>query len=165
MTLADFTRADLVIPRLSGREVSSVLGELGPLLGRAGWVSDTTVLIREAMNRERKGGTAMEPGLALPHARLTGEATLGFALGRCEPPMAWGGGSVRSVRFVFLTVVPEADASRYLGLISGLARASKDLALLGDLGGAPDVEGILSVLRRVELRVGPAPDRIRGAAS
>jgi mannitol/fructose-specific phosphotransferase system IIA component (Ntr-type) len=151
MTLADFTRAGLVVPRMVGRDATSAIHELSLALQREGFVSDWLPFYHEALNREFLLSTDMEAGMAFPHARLAGLRELVFAFGRSDVPFAWGPGMTHPVRMVFLLAVPAA-ADNYLPLISGLARLSENSLVQDALRGATDSGGILAAFRKIELR-------------
>jgi len=158
MTLADFTSPDLIVPRLSGQDVASVIQELSQALQREKRVTDLLPFYHAALNREFMVSTGMEAGMAFPHARLPGLRDLCFALGRSEEPLSWGPRASRSVRLVFLMAVPATDSTQYLLLISGLARLTKEPGLLEKLHLADDAGQILEVLQKIKLRTSPAHD-------
>jgi len=151
MTLADFTRAGLIVPGLASLDATSVIHELSLALQREGCIPDWLPFYHEALNREFLLSTDMETGMAFPHARLAGLHELAFAFGRSDAPFAWGPGMTHPVRMVFLLAVP-TEAENYLSLVAGLARLSGNSNLLDRIRSAPDGEGILAVFREVELR-------------
>jgi mannitol/fructose-specific phosphotransferase system IIA component (Ntr-type) len=151
MTLADFTRAGLIIPKLVSRDATSAIHELSLVLQREGFVSDWLPFYHEALNREFLLSTDMEAGMAFPHARLSGLRELAFAFGRSNAPFSWGPGMTHPVRMVFLLAVT-ADAENYLPLVSGLARLSGNSLLLDTIRNAAGGEEILTVFREIELR-------------
>jgi mannitol/fructose-specific phosphotransferase system IIA component (Ntr-type) len=120
---------------------------------REGRVPDFLPFYNAVLNREHLADTAMESGMAFPHARLHGLKELSFALGRGDKPLTWGKTS-RPVQLVFLLAVPAADATQYLLLISGLVRLAKQQDLLPQLLAAQDSSQILKILQQV-----PLPER------
>jgi mannitol/fructose-specific phosphotransferase system IIA component (Ntr-type) len=166
MTLADFTGPGLIIPRLRGPDVAGVIQELSQVLQREGRVPDLLPFYHAALNREFLVSTDMEAGMAFPHARLPGLKELSFAFGRSDVPLHWGARSTRTVQMVFLLAVPATDSTRYLLLISGLARLARENSLLEKLKSSRDTLQILEVLQQVRLRnsatvrpMNPAPAR------
>lgn len=158
MTLADFTSPGLIVPHLRGKEAASAIKELSHVLHLENRLPDLLPFYQAALNREFMVSTEMESGIAFPHARVPGVKRVTFALGRSDEPLSWGSGSVRSVRLVFLMAVPSTDATEYLLLISGLARLSRDSALITRLQSARDTFEILAVLQQVALRTAsPSP--------
>jgi fructose PTS system EIIA component len=155
MTLADFTRAGLIVPHVASRDATSVIHELSLALQREGCIPDLLPFYHEALNREFLLSTDLEEGMAFPHARLPGLRELAFAFGRSDVPFAWGPGTARPIRMVFLLAVPENDAAGYLPLVSGLTRLSTNLEALEAIRGAVGPEAILAAFRGIELRRGP----------
>ncbi|MHB8521162.1 MAG: PTS sugar transporter subunit IIA [Limisphaerales bacterium] len=158
VTLADFTSPGLIVPRLGGREVTTVIQELSRALQREQRVPDLLPFYQAALNREFLVSSDMEAGMAFPHARVPGLKELSFAFGRSDEPLGWGAKAARSVRLVFLMAIPAIDSTQYLLLISGLARLAKDSRLVDKLQGAPDILQILEVLGQIKLRTHPAPN-------
>jgi mannitol/fructose-specific phosphotransferase system IIA component (Ntr-type) len=152
MTLADFTRGGLIIPHLVGRDATSAIHELSLALQREGCVPDWLPFYHEALNREFLLSTDLEEGMAFPHARLAGLRELSFAFGRSDVPFAWGPGTTRPIRMVFLLAVPANAAEDYLPLVSGLTRLSTSLAALEAIRRAGEPEEILTAFRGIELR-------------
>jgi PTS system fructose-specific IIC component len=152
MTLADFTSQGLIIPSLRGKDVASVIQELGQALQRERRVPDLLPFYHAALNREFLVSTDMEAGMAFPHARTPGLSGLSFALGRSSEPLTWGAKAARSVRLVFLIAVPATDSIQYLQLISGLARLAKDSRLVEKLHAAQDTIQVFEVLQQITLR-------------
>jgi mannitol/fructose-specific phosphotransferase system IIA component (Ntr-type) len=154
LSLADFTCAGLIVPHLRGRDVASVIQELSQAMQREKRVPDLLPFYQAALNREFLVSTDMEEGMAFPHARLPGVQAVSFALGRSDEPLLW---KTRPVRLVFLMAVPATDSTRYLLLISGLARLSSDSQAVNRLHAAQDPFQILEVLQQVKLRGSQAP--------
>jgi mannitol/fructose-specific phosphotransferase system IIA component (Ntr-type) len=152
MTLADFTRPGLIVPHLASRDATSVIHELSLVLQREGCVPDLLPFYHEALNREFLLSTDMEEGMAFPHARLPGLRELAFAFGRSEVPFAWGQGTTRPIRMVFLLAVPANGADDYLALVSGLTRLSTNFGVLEAVRHAVDAEGIFAAFNGIELR-------------
>src|SRR5574337_616427 len=114
MTLADFTSPDLIVPRLRGRDVPSILKELSQLLQHDQRVPDLLPFYHAVLNREYLASTDLQLGLAIPHARLPGVKDISFAFGRTDEPISWRTGAVDSVEMVFLVAIPATDSTQYL---------------------------------------------------
>jgi mannitol/fructose-specific phosphotransferase system IIA component (Ntr-type) len=153
-TLADFTRAALVMPTLRERDAAGVINELTRLLQSEGCVPDMLPFYHAALNQELLGNSALACGIALPHARLSGIRQLQFAFGRAPQPLPWGEKWSTPAEFVFLLAVPATDAAKYLHLLASLARLGQQPGLLQELRDAEEREGILRVLEKVRLRQG-----------
>jgi len=153
-TLAEYTGAALIVPELRERDTAGIISELSQVLQREGTVVDLLPFYHTALNQELLSNSALEPGLAFPHARMSGVKHLRFAFGRASQPVSWGARSSWGVRFVFLLAVPATDAASYLQLLASLARLGQQTGLLEELGSAADGEAILNVLEKVKVRHG-----------
>jgi mannitol/fructose-specific phosphotransferase system IIA component (Ntr-type) len=159
ISLADFTSADLIVPELRGRDVATVIRELCAVLQREAGMPDLLPFYHAALNREFLIGTALNCGLAIPHARVSGLARLTFALGRSAEPLVWLPKDRPPVRLVFLCAVPATEATAYLLLTSGLARLAKERECLATLLDASETSVMWDALRQIKLR--PAPREAR----
>lgn len=135
------------------RDTAGIISELSQVLQREGTVADVLPFYHTALNQELLSHSALEPGLAFPHARMSGVKHLRFALGRAPEPVSWARNSC-AVRFVFLLAVPATDAASYLQLLASLARLGRQADLLTELGTAADPEAMLGVLERIRMRQG-----------
>lgn len=149
---ADFTSESLIVPQVIGHDSAGVIQELSRLLQQEARVPDLLLFYHAALNREFLVSTAMDYGMAFPHARLQGLKRLSFAFGRSASPIAWGSQTTASVRLVVLTAVPATDATTYLSLISALARLAKDPHGLEKLYAANNAASIFAVLRQITPR-------------
>jgi mannitol/fructose-specific phosphotransferase system IIA component (Ntr-type) len=152
VSLADYTRSALIVPRLRERDTAGIISELSQLLQREGSVPDVLPFSQAALNQELLANSALESGLAFPHARLSGVKRLQFAFGRTPEPIVWGGRSSWPVQLVFLMAVPATDAAGYLHLLGSLARLGQQPEFLAQLRVADSVEAILGALQQIGLR-------------
>lgn len=151
-TLADFTRPSLVIAELRERDTAGIISELSHALQREGCVPDVLPFYHSALNQELLLNSALECGLAFPHARLSGVKQVQFAFGRAPQPVAWGAKGSWPVQCVFLLAVPATDATAYLHLLASLARLGQQNGMLTQLRSAASARTILSVLEQIKLR-------------
>lgn len=154
VSLADFTRPALIVPRLRQRDAAGVISELSLVLQREGCVPDVLPFYQAALNQELMATSALDCGLAFPHARLSGVKRLQFAFGRTPTPIIWGAKSSWPVQLVFLLAVPATDAACYLHLLASLARLGQRPDLLAQLREAEGAEAILAALEKIRLRQG-----------
>jgi PTS system fructose-specific IIC component len=153
-TLAEYTRAALIVPRLRERDTAGIISELSQALQREGCVADVLPFYHAALNQELLSNSALECGVALPHARLSGVRHLQFAFGRAPEPLIWGGRGYSPIQLVFLLAVPATDAAGYLHLLASLARLGKEPLLLARLREAESPEVVLAVLEQIRIRQG-----------
>jgi mannitol/fructose-specific phosphotransferase system IIA component (Ntr-type) len=151
-TIAHYTSPGLIVPQLRTRSTPAVIGELCSQLQREGRVEDLLSFYNGVVSHECLSSTAMQPGLALPHARVKGLSRLSFALGRSATPLNWVGANGLEVKLVFLFAVPERDGAEYITLLSGLAKLSQDPLRWQSLLEATDSHALFEVLQQIRLR-------------
>jgi len=154
VALADYTQPGLIVPRLRQGDPAGIISELSQVLQRRGAVPDVLPFYQAALNQELLANSALECGLAFPHARLSGIKRLQFAFGRTPAPIVWGVKSSWPVQLVFLLAVPATDAAGYLHLLASLARLGQQPEVLAQLRAADKPEAILAVLRNIRMRQG-----------
>jgi mannitol/fructose-specific phosphotransferase system IIA component (Ntr-type) len=152
MTLADYTQPGLIVAHLRERDTAGVVSELSQALQREGHVPDLLPFYHAALNQELLANTALECGLAFPHARLSGVKRLQFAFGRTPEPIIWGAKGSYPVQLIFLLAVPATDAANYLHLLASLAKLGQQAELLAELRVADSAEAILAALQQIRLR-------------
>ncbi len=153
ITLADYCQPSLIVPRLRERDTAGIISELSHVLQREGCVPDVLPFYHAALNQELLNNSALECGIAFPHARLSGVKQLQFAFGRAAQPVNWGAKGACPVQFVFLMAVPATDAAAYLHLLASLARLGSQREQLKRLRAAATSADILAVLESAKLRV------------
>jgi mannitol/fructose-specific phosphotransferase system IIA component (Ntr-type) len=151
-SLAEYSRPALVVSRLREGDTAGIISELSQVLQREGCVPDVLPFYQAALNQELLSSTALDCGLAFPHARLSGIKQLQFAFGRTPEPIVWGARSSWPVQLVFLLAVPATDAAGYLHLLASLSRLGQQPELLAELREAEDAEAILAVLQKIRMR-------------
>ncbi len=152
MTLADYTDKNLIVPQLKAADMRGSIEELSCVLQQEHRIPEKTPFCQAALKREMLSSTALENGMALPHARLPNLPGISFAVGRARDGVDWGPNSPNKVRLVFLLGVPLSDAAAYLYVLYGLARLGKESDLLKKVFAAETAAAILEVFNLVRLR-------------
>jgi mannitol/fructose-specific phosphotransferase system IIA component (Ntr-type) len=153
-SLADYTRPALIVPELRERDTAGVVKELSQVLHQQGCVPDVLAFYHAALNHEFLVNSAMECGIAIPHARLNGVANSSFAYGHTREPFTWGSRPSPTVQFVFLLAVPATDAAGFLQLLSALARLGREDHLLAGLRAGGSTEEIFEFFKQIKVRHG-----------
>ena len=151
-TLADYTRSELIVPRLRERDTAGIISELSHALQREGCLADVLPFYHAALNRELLTNSTLDCGMAFPHARLSGIKQLRFALGRSPEPVICGGKGAAPVRLIFLIAVPATDAAGYLHLLASLARMAQSPPFFAELLSAQTANAMLAVLIKIGIR-------------
>lgn len=133
-----------------GAVLQDLAAEAASRLGRPG------AEILEALRaRERLGSTALGRGVALPHARLEGDAPPIALFARLQRPVDFEARDEEPVDLVILVLWPEASPEGFLPALSETCRALRDPQVLRQLRATQAPEEVRSLL------AGPAPAAAR----
>jgi mannitol/fructose-specific phosphotransferase system IIA component (Ntr-type) len=147
MTVGEFTEVSLLVPQLLGADQASAIHALSHRLQSAGRVEDSLTFFQAALQRDYLSSSAVEGGVAFPHARGYGINRFSLALGLSKEGVHWRDGS--QVHAVFLIAVPSAEAQLYLATVSALARQSRLGGWLTALMACNQPEELLGVLNNI----------------
>ena len=150
--MAGYTQPALLVPRLAGTDMAGIIKELSVRLHRECCVPDMLQFYHAVLNREYLIPTAMDFGVAIPHARVDGPVGVQFAMGRCVPSLVWGAKGALEVEWVFLVAVPSTDAASYLHFLSGLAKFGRQPDLRARAQAAAHPSELYALLEEVRVR-------------
>src|SRR5881397_2402778 len=116
-----------VIMRLRSRRLPNALREIIQLLAQNGKICDAQKFLDQVLAREQAQPSAVENGVAFPHARtdLVDEIVVG--IGRSRAGIAVGTNQQRA-QLIFVIGVPERLVNDYLVSVGTLVRLLKDEA-------------------------------------
>jgi mannitol/fructose-specific phosphotransferase system IIA component (Ntr-type) len=151
-SLADYTSAALIIPRLQGKSMPGIMKELCQLMHQTdGLMPGVLFDSLKALNRELLTGMALDFGACFPTVRVRGLQRPRFALGRTAKPMACRAKFYPPIEFVFLVVGPDPGTKESQQLAETLSRLGKDRLRLTELGASQSAEEMQAALARFHL--------------
>lgn len=119
-SIDDITNARLVALDLEVEDQWQAIDALADLLDADGRLSDKDAYVAAARAREEEtGGTAMEMGIAIPHAKSGGVKEAGVAFGRTNEPIQYGD---EKADLIFLIAAPEGEHNLHVTVLQQLAR-------------------------------------------
>jgi len=149
MTVGDFTELSLLVPQLLGADQATAIHALSNRLQGAGRIDDSLTFFQAALQRDYLSSSAIESGVAFPHARGHGIRRFCLALGLSKEGVHWRDGS--QVHAVFLIGVPSVEAQLYLAVGSALARQSRLGGWFTTLMACNRPEELLDMLNKVNV--------------
>ncbi|MGD1018429.1 MAG: PTS sugar transporter subunit IIA [Verrucomicrobiia bacterium] len=149
MTVGDFTELSLLVPQLVGADQATAIHALSHRLQGAGRIEESLTFFQSALQRDYLSSSAIEGGVAFPHARGHGIHRFSLALGLSKEGIHWRDGS--QVHAVFLIGVPSVDTQLYLAVGSALARQSRLCGWLTALMACNRPEELLDMLNKVNV--------------
>src|SRR6267154_2887571 len=128
IALSDLLDERHVALRLRSRKVPNALREIVQLLAQNRKINDAERFFEQVLAREQAHPSAVENGVAFPHARtdLVDEIVIGIGRSRAGIPIGVG---QQRARLIFVIGVPERLVNDYLICVGTLSRLVKDDAI------------------------------------
>jgi len=128
IALADLLMEQQVILRLRSRKPANAIREIVDVLasdisGRK--IAEPEAFLKEVLAREQRHASAVENGVAFPHARTDSVDEIVIGVGRSRAGVPFGENQQRA-NLIFVIGVPERLLSDYLVCVGTLARLVKD---------------------------------------
>lgn len=144
-TIDDITSANLVALDLEVADQWEVIDALVDLLDKDGRLTDRDAYAEAVYAREKEtGGTAMEMGIAIPHAKSSGVETAGVAFGRTSSPLEYG---EERADLIFLIAAPEGEHNLHVKVLQQLARRLVHESFRTSLREASTPEEVVELMR------------------
>lgn len=119
------------------------------LLADAGRVDDVDALMQAVLDREAEtGGTGMESGVAIPHAKSAAVSRPSVAFGRSRTGLDFQADDGTPADLVFLVAVPEGADEEHVKVLSRLARRLIHQSFREALRAAPTADDAVSIMRK-----------------
>jgi mannitol/fructose-specific phosphotransferase system IIA component (Ntr-type) len=134
-----------VLLRLRSRILPNALREISQLLAQNGKIDDAEIFLQQVLAREQEHPSAVENGVAFPHARtdLVDEIVIG--IGRSRAGVQVDANQERA-RLIFVIGVPERLVNDYLICVGTLVRLTKDDAIRTTLLNAETPSQFIEIL-------------------
>lgn len=123
ITIDDVTSAALVTTDLAAGDAAGAVDELAALLEADGRLTERAGFVAAVLAREEEtGGTGMESGIAIPHAKSPEVLRPSVAFGRSLDGIDFGAEDDTKADLIFLIAAPEGQDDLHVTLLSRLAR-------------------------------------------
>jgi fructose PTS system EIIA component len=145
ITIDDITSTNLVALDLEVTDQWAAIDALADLLDKDGRLSDRDAYAAAVYAREKEtGGTAMEMGIAIPHAKSAGVSQAGVAFGRTSTPLDYGD---EKADLIFLIAAPEGEHNLHVTVLQQLARRLVHESFRTSLREASTPEEVVELMR------------------
>lgn len=141
-----FSKRDIVADVKSEKR-DKVIMEMCEAAGEHEDMPDLDTLYASVIERENSMGTAIEEGIAVPHARVHSLKRPVIALGRSLTGIDWNSPDGKPTHLIFLVLSPFKDAGAQLQILRAVATAMSNAELRSSLMKAGDTQELWSVLR------------------
>ena len=105
------------------RDRDAVIGELCDLAVSHEDVPEADLLYGAIVRREEEMGTAMEEGIAVPHARLAAVKKPAIFFGVSRDGVEWNAPDGKPAHFIFLILTPGDDYDSQVQILGAIAKA------------------------------------------
>lgn len=152
-SIDELTSPEFVLLDLRAADPAGAIDEMASLLERQGRLSDRTAYVQAVLKREEEtGGTGMESGIAIPHAKSVAVSRPAIAFARSTRGIDFGAEDGTPADLVFLIAAPEGADELHVKMLSRLARRLVHDEFRTRLRKAATPEDVVSVIREeVEL--------------
>jgi len=152
MKLSQLLTADLIRIGLHHTDKKGIVGELVGILADAGRIQNSEAVIEAAMEREAKGSTGLERGVAVPHCKTTAvtELLCSMAIAREGIDFDAADGKPSSI-FIFLAA-PPGMSGPHVRALANIAALSQNDEFLRAVREASSPEEALSIIKEEETR-------------
>ena len=124
MTLLEAIDKNLIKVPLTSSSPKDVIEELVSLYAdKAGLLAGKKdEIVSRVMARESLGSTAMEKGIAIPHAKIDGVSKTAVIIGVSRLPVKFGGAA--DTKVFFLVLAPKDNPSEHIQILASIAKAA-----------------------------------------
>ncbi|MDD5154991.1 MAG: cation:proton antiporter [Candidatus Omnitrophica bacterium] len=109
ISVLEFFAREQIIPELRAKDRDGAIYELCSLVSEKANMPNSESIYSAVLQRENMMGTAIEEGIALPHARFDSIIKPVVAFARSVPGIDWNSPDGKSTHLIFLILTPKRD--------------------------------------------------------
>lgn len=147
MTLVDLITDEVIKVPLYSTLKMETIRELIDLLVEAKKIADSDAVYEAIMNREAKGSTGLENGIAVPHAKTDAAQSLTLALGVSRQGIDFGAIDGKPSHLFFLLLAPSDQSGPHIEALSEIARLTRSKAFCRTLMDATTPGQIVELIK------------------
>jgi fructose-specific phosphotransferase system IIA component len=123
LRIDDVITPDLMILDLEATQRDDAIDQMTRRLEKDGRITDRAAYVQAVLEREREGGgTGMEMGVAIPHAKSAAVERASLVFARSARGVDFGGDADEPSTLLFLIAAPEGSEDLHVRLLAKLAR-------------------------------------------
>ena len=148
VSVLEYFAARDIIDVLKHNERDTAIQELCELAGRQDDLPEAKSIYEAVIKRENEMGTAIEEGIAVPHARFSAIKRPVICFGRALNGIEWNAPDGRLTRLIFLILTPEDDDDSQVQILGFIAKTMSDDNLRKAVMEKQDAAGIWLLLQK-----------------
>ncbi len=137
-----------IIAKLRDTQQSKAIEQLCELAANQDDMPEAESIYQAVMNRENEMGTAMEEGIAVPHARISEVKSPVVVFGRSVDGIEWNAPDGKPTHFIFLILTSEDDYDSQVQILGAIAKTMSATENRTVLTKAKDSHEIWSLFQR-----------------
>lgn len=154
MRLTDIINPANVKVPLAATNKTDAIKELIGLLADHGDVSDPAKVLGVVLDREATRTTGIGYGLAIPHGKTAGAASLTMAIGKCANPIDFQAIDGRPVSIVWLLVSPPDKSVAHIATLARITKLMMVDRFRIEMNRATDADAVLKLIAAQEAEMG-----------
>lgn len=148
LTIDDVITTELIVMDLDATSRDDAIREMADRLVAEGRVRDRAQYVEAVLTREAEGGgTGMEMGVAIPHAKSEAVTNASVAFARSSDGIDFGGDSEQPSSLVFLIAAPAGGDDLHIRLLSRLSRRLIHESFRQKLHDASSADEVMDIFR------------------
>jgi fructose-specific phosphotransferase system IIA component len=149
LTIDDVINTDLMVLDLDATARDDAIREMARRLEIDGRVNDREAYVQAVLRREQEGGgTGMEMGVAIPHAKSPAVQRASVVFARSAEGIDFGGDSEQPSTLLFLIAAPDGSEDLHVRLLAKLARRLIHDSFRQRLHDADSPDAAMEILRQ-----------------
>ena len=147
MALIDMVTEEIVKISLESKDKPDVLRELVQILKDAGEIEDFDTVLSAVQEREDKGSTGLEKGIAVPHAKTQAVSSLKLAIGIAPEGIDFDALDKQPSKLFFLLVAAPDKSGPHVEALGEIAKLSRSNAFCRALINADSAAEVVELLK------------------
>jgi fructose-specific phosphotransferase system IIA component len=147
MAFIDLVEPKIVKVPLEAKSKEGAIRELLQLLVDAGYLQDFDSAYDALLERESKGSTGLENGIAVPHAKTATVSNLTLAIGIAPEGIDFRALDGNPSHLFFLMLAPPDQSGPHIEALSEIAKVTQSKGFRKMLVNAEDAEEVIELLR------------------
>ncbi len=148
VSILEFFSRRMIEAQLKSANRDNAVRELCEMVAQEEGMYDADNLLDAVLQRENIMGTAIEEGIALPHARLRHLMKPIIAFGRSPSGIDWNSPDGKTTQYVFLILTPQEDDDTQVQILRAIATVMNNKETAEWILKSKDSEEIWSVLQK-----------------
>lgn len=146
MALIDLIKPEIIKIPLEAKSKEGVIRELLEVLRSNGYLEDFDSAYQALLERESKGSTGLEDGIAVPHAKTDRVPTITLAIGIAPEGVDFQALDGKPSTLFFLMLAPPSQSGPHIEALSEIARLTQSKTFCKMLLRAENAEEVADLL-------------------